>query len=218
MAPAERLFCLGDGWANSTFGLCAQKPDVQVTPAFEFTEPVVADWVDHILEWLGPKAGQVAAGTMQRRHVGCGKANSLAGTAEAAARKAAMGWRGEMMDFVSDVVEDFHAGFRKLGTLLLKACRSAATQAVKAILGVAGYRFSCLCMPASATSGIAQEIYEITVDALRKFCPQSLVEHGVPRSYVSKLTWDFKEDADVGEPKCRRDQYVTHPCEKKWYQ
>merc|ERR1712217_594079 len=98
------------------------------------------------------------------------------------------------MDFCLDALDDFHVGFNKIGTLLLRAVRSAATDAVNSVLGIIGCSITCFCIPVSAMTGIVQEIYDVIVQALKEYGRTSLTHYGIPQSIVNMMPWDFNEN------------------------
>merc|ERR1719510_2859842 len=108
------------------------------------------------------------------------------------------------MDFVGDVVSDLNGGFKKVGTLLMRACRKAVQDAVDAIVALLG----CCCAPIVKMIGglpkLVQEIFEEVSNTLKEFAKGSLKDKGCPSMILDKLPWDFDESAELPEPKHRK--------------
>lgn len=167
--------------------------------------------VDQVLEWLGPQAAEVSTDTMSKKYPMVAKVPGANDTAKDAACSAVMGLKDEIMDFIGDIADDMEAGFKRIGALLLRAARSAAEDAVKAIVGLLG----CCCGPIIKAIGnlgaIIQEIFEQISEALKEFAQTTLKGKGVPDMIMNKLSFDFDEKEELPPPKNPKARSAPEP-------
>eukprot|EP00419_Tripos_fusus_P011736 CAMPEP_0172660518 /NCGR_PEP_ID=MMETSP1074-20121228/4110_1 /TAXON_ID=2916 /ORGANISM="Ceratium fusus, Strain PA161109" /LENGTH=202 /DNA_ID=CAMNT_0013476143 /DNA_START=99 /DNA_END=707 /DNA_ORIENTATION=- len=151
--------------------------------------------VTQTLEWLGPKAGEVAVEKMSEKYSGIPQ--SAQETGQKAAADAIMGFQDLIMDFCEEAVEAPQAAFKKVGVLMLRACNDGAAKAVMAIMNSMGC--ACCIKACANVNDIIAKVQEVVQTALKEQVTSTLKSKGAPSMITDKLEWGNPDD-DIGEP------------------
>mmetsp|Transcript_103328 Transcript_103328/g.200200 ORF Transcript_103328/g.200200 Transcript_103328/m.200200 type:complete len:169 (-) Transcript_103328:219-725(-) len=151
--------------------------------------------VTETLEWLGPKAGEVAVEKMSEKYSGIPQ--SAQETGQKAAADAIMGFQDLIMDFCEEAVEAPQAAFKKVGVLMLRACNDGAAKAVMAIMNSMGC--ACCIKACANVNDIIAKVQEVVQTALKEQVTSTLKSKGAPSMITDKLEWGNPDD-DIGEP------------------
>mmetsp|Transcript_127328 Transcript_127328/g.396308 ORF Transcript_127328/g.396308 Transcript_127328/m.396308 type:complete len:246 (-) Transcript_127328:9-746(-) len=168
--------------------------------------PILDGAAESALQWLGPEAGRVAVEKMTEKYPVLEKVENARETAINAAAQAVMSFHDDIMDFAKDALSDPIGAFKKVGVLLLRACKEAAKMAVNALIEFVQGMCCCACLIEmfGDLQAIIEQAYEVIVEAMKTFVNDQLSSRGVPSVLLSQINWDFSPDDDIGEPPARR--------------
>mmetsp|Transcript_74874 Transcript_74874/g.148354 ORF Transcript_74874/g.148354 Transcript_74874/m.148354 type:complete len:212 (-) Transcript_74874:214-849(-) len=166
-------------------------------------KPVLENTVEDVLEWMGPKAGDIAVEKAAEKYSFVNSMEPAKEKAKDAASEGVMGFKDLIMDFCEDALEAPLATFRKVGVIMLRAVNDAASMAVWAIINSMG-TCGALCIQSCANvNDIIEQVKEVVRDALKEFAVSSLEKKGAPKMITDKIEWG-DPDEDIGEPKKRQ--------------
>lgn len=170
--------------------------------------------IDDVLAWLGPKVGETAVTKMSEQYSMLDSVDAAKDRAISAASEAVMSFKDEIMEFAQDALENISEAFKKVGDLLLRACKEAATVAVNALTGVCGGMLTACFAACANLAALIQQVYEVMKDSLKEMIKEQLEKRHIPSAILDMLPWDFDPDEDVGVPKKKQRAAEAPPQEE----
>lgn len=156
--------------------------------------------VEKTLEALGPKAGEMAYEQMGEKYPAIKKlGDSAKDTAIDSAAKAVMSFKQQVLDFAQSVVTKPQETLKKVGVILLRACRKACNDAVDALMDSLGTCGKCVANQFGSVPDIKKQVTEVVQTAMKEKVVSSLKDKGAPAMITDKIEWG-NEDDDIGEP------------------
>jgi len=155
-------------------------------------KPQLEKAVNQILEQLGPKAGGIAFEKMKEKYSVLGKVAGAEETAVDAAAEAIMSFKQKIMDFCEDVMAEPKATLKKMGVVMLKACKEAADRAVRALMNKVQCA-ACFKMCVNLQS-IIDNVTKVVQDALKEMFEATLKSNGVPSMVTDQMEWGNEDD------------------------
>jgi len=161
-------------------------------------KPQLEKVINETLEKLGPKAGDVAYEKMSDKYSILKSSETAKDKAIEAASNAVMSFKDMVMDFCEDVVAKPKETLKKVGVIMMRACRKAADESVKALMSLTGACAPCMKKFVNLKD-IVDQITEMLQTTLKEEVTAGLKSKGAPSMLTDNIEWGNEND-DIGEP------------------